>query len=55
MLSKGTALHKAVGCRGCLCSFSLFKQCAAVKAEVDVEVKSEAHKLKLCDSVLDCS
>ena len=31
VLSKGTALHKAVGCWGWLCSFSLFKQCAAVK------------------------
>ena len=55
VLSKGTALHKAVGCWGCLCSFSLFKQCAAVKAVEVVEIKSWTHKLKLCDSVLDCS
>ena len=31
VLSKGAALHKAVDCWGCLCSFSLFKQSAAAK------------------------
>ena len=52
---KEAALHKAVGCWGCLCSFSLFKQCAAVKAKKVVAVKNWTHKQKLCDSVLDCS
>ena len=55
VLSKGTALHKAVGCWGCLCSFSLFKQCAAVRAVEFYLGWEETHKLKLCDSVLDCS
>ena len=36
-------------------SFSIFKQCAAVKAVEVVEVKRCRHKIKLCDSVLDCS
>ena len=55
VLSKGAALNKAVGCLGCLYSFSLFKQCAAVKKLKFGSFEWITHRLKLCDSVLDCS
>ena len=37
------------------CAASAYLNCAAVEAVEVVEVKSWTHKLKLCDSVLDCS